>query len=167
MVDKKMKNEMFFVAIDYLFDHGLVESQKELAEKIGISEAGLSRIRNGKKYVSDDTIRKMNHAFGLIFNMAYFRGESLVLLLEDLVPAKTSRFQSNEIDSSSAINAALASRDVIIAKLEDNIADLRASIQDKEKLLAAKDEIITLLRQQLASIRSYSDYPSIVAEEIK
>lgn len=74
-IDKKPKNQLFKVAVDYIYKEHLVNSQGELAKKIGISDSALSRIMNDKKFVGDDTLRKMNEAFGGIFNMAYFRGE--------------------------------------------------------------------------------------------
>lgn len=76
-MDKKKKNELFMAAIDHLYKERLVSSQKELAEKIGISEPSLSRIKNNRKFVGDETLRKMNDAFGGIFNMAYFRGDGV------------------------------------------------------------------------------------------
>lgn len=84
-MDKKLKNELFRVAVDYLFREKKVGSQKELAEKIGITEPSLSRVMNGGRTVSDMTLHKMNEAFGGIFNMAYFRGEDPhCMLIEDL-----------------------------------------------------------------------------------
>ena len=84
-MDKKLKNELFRVAVDYLFREKKVGSQKELAEKIGITEPSLSRVMNGGRIVSDKTLHKMNEAFGGIFNMAYFRGEDPhCMLIEDL-----------------------------------------------------------------------------------
>ena len=65
-MDKKVKNKLFFLACDYLFREKKVTSQKELAKKIGISEAAYSRLKNGTKGVSDETLRKMNEAFGEI-----------------------------------------------------------------------------------------------------
>lgn len=84
-MDKKLKNELFKVAVDYLFREKKVGSQKELAEKIGITEPSLSRVMNGGRTVSDKTLHLMNEAFGGIFNMAYFRGEDPhCMLMEDL-----------------------------------------------------------------------------------
>ena len=82
-MDDSFKNNLFFVAIDYLFKEKMVSNQKELAQKIGITETSLSRIKKGQRVVSDETLRKMNEAFGHIFNMAYFRGRSTKLLNED------------------------------------------------------------------------------------
>lgn len=82
-MDDKLKNNLFLVAVDHLFKEKLVNSQKDLAKKIGITETSLSRIKKGQRVVSDDTLRKMNEAFGHIFNMAYFRGRSTKLIIED------------------------------------------------------------------------------------
>ena len=85
-IDKKLKNQLFKVAVDYIYKEHLANGQGELAKKIGISESALSRIMNDKKFVGDDTLRKMNEAFGSIFNMAYFRGEDpQCMLMEDLL----------------------------------------------------------------------------------
>lgn len=82
-MDDNSKNNLFLVAIDYLFKEKFVNTQKDLAQKIGITETSLSRIKKGQRVVSDETLRKMNEAFGHIFNMAYFRGRSTKLLIED------------------------------------------------------------------------------------
>ena len=83
-MDDSFKNNLFLVAIDYLFKEKMVGNQKELAQKIGITETSLSRIKKGQRVVSDDTLRKMNEAFNFIFNMQYFRGRSTKLLIEDV-----------------------------------------------------------------------------------
>lgn len=78
-------NALFAAAVDYLYRHEGVADQKELAEKTGITETTISRILNDKvRRPSEDTLRKLNAAFGHIFNMAYFRGEDICMLLEDL-----------------------------------------------------------------------------------
>jgi transcriptional regulator with XRE-family HTH domain len=82
-MDNKIKNELFFVACDYLYKEKLVTSQKDLAQKIGISEASFSRIKKGR-VVSDETLRKLNESFGSIFNMQYFRGLSTTMLVAEL-----------------------------------------------------------------------------------
>ena len=83
-MDDNLKNNLFLVAVDHLFREKLVNSQKDLAKKIGITETSLSRIKKGQRVVSDDTLRKMNEAFGHIFNMAYFRCRSTKLLIADV-----------------------------------------------------------------------------------
>lgn len=79
-----VRNECFRVALDYLYKNGIVVDQRELSEKTGISETSISRIINNRvKEPSDATIRRLNEAFGNIFNPQYFRGQSIHLLLED------------------------------------------------------------------------------------
>ena len=80
-----VRNECFRVALDYLYKNGLVVDQKELSEKMKISQTAISRILNNRvKEPSEATIRKLNEAFGNIFNPEYFRGHSIHLLMEDL-----------------------------------------------------------------------------------
>ena len=71
------RNERFVSALDYLYRGGLVADQRELSRKTGIAETSLSRIINNKvREPSEATIRKLNTAFGNIFNPAFFRCES-------------------------------------------------------------------------------------------
>jgi len=71
------KNARFLDAVIYLMKFNFVKNQKELAEKIGISENSLSAIKKGKKVVSDKTILKMLNAFPYIFNGDYFFGKDI------------------------------------------------------------------------------------------
>lgn len=82
-----LKNQLFIRAVDYLIDHKLVLTQKELARITGIKEPTFSNIRNDKKVVSDKTIRKLMDAFEGLFNPLYFRGESSYMLMEDYIEA--------------------------------------------------------------------------------
>ena len=150
-IDKNLKNELFKVAIDYIYKEHLVESQGELAEKIGISPSALSRIMNGKKFVGDDTLRKMNEAFGNIFNMAYFRGEDPhCMLIEDLAyykqhPEERLVFEKSipaepapqAIDYTflieKAVEKATAYADKIIATLEKQVTILEKDVETKER----------------------------------
>jgi transcriptional regulator with XRE-family HTH domain len=202
-IDKKLKNQLFKVAVDYIYKEHLASGQGELAKKIGISDSALSRIMNDKKFVGDDTLRKMNEAFGGIFNMAYFRGEDPhCMLMEDLLYYKqhpeerlvfekpngdnpallgsASAFPASlSVDSSSAINAAiaayaeltnrlkkemsdrLADKDAIIAEKQARIADLQQTVADKEEIIKARESRIAELERQLATVATsdLSRYP--------
>ena len=71
--------------MDYLFKNGMISDQSELSQLTGISETSISRILNNRvKEPSEATIRKLNEAFGNIFNPEYFRGHSIHLLMEDV-----------------------------------------------------------------------------------
>ena len=170
-MDKKLKNELFRVAVDYLFKEKKVESQKQLAEKIGITEQSLSRVMNGGRTVSDKTLRLMNEAFGGIFNMAYFRGEDpQCMLMEDLFyykqhPEERLVFEKpngdnspllesanavpapSSVDPSSAINAAIAAYVELTNRLKQEMAD---RIADKETIIAEKQARIVALEQTIA-----------------
>ena len=150
-IDKNLKNELFKVAIDYIYKEHLVGSQGELAEKIGISASALSRIMNDKKFVGDDTLRKMNEAFGGIFNMAYFRGEDThCMLVKDLIyykqhpeerlvfdkPQTTTTPAPQAIDYTflieKAVEKATAYADKTIAMLEKQVTMLEKEVDEKD-----------------------------------
>ena len=170
-MDKKLKNELFRVAVDYLFREKKVGSQKELAEKIGITEPSLSRVMNGGRTVSDKTLHKMNEAFGGIFNMAYFRGEDPhCMLMEDLMyfkqhPEERLVFEKpkgdnpplmdsanavpapSSVDPSSAINAAIAAYVELTNRLKQEMSD---RLSDKDTIIAEKQARIVTLEQTVA-----------------
>jgi transcriptional regulator with XRE-family HTH domain len=191
-MDKKLKNELFRVAVDYLFNEKKVGSQKELAEKIGITEPSLSRVMNGGRTVSDKTLHKMNEAFGGIFNMAYFRGEDpQCMLMEDLAyykqhpeerlvfekkpqePAQPlpddNTFMMSKVYESFVrpIEAAHAQH---VASLEHYIATLE---KDKEELLKDKESMNRRIRELESRLSQYESgvrfdnfpFPQGVAEK--
>ena len=171
-IDKKLKNQLFKVAVDYIYQEHLASGQGELAKKIGISESALSRIMNDKKFVGDDTLRKMNEAFGGIFNMAYFRGEDPhCMLMEDLlyytqhheqrIVFKKSNDDNNSaplesanaipassfVDPSSAINAAIAAYVELTNRLKQEMVDRLA---DKDTIIDEKQARIVVLEKTVA-----------------
>lgn len=170
-IDKKLKNQLFKVAVDYIYQQHLVSGQGDLAKKIGISDSALSRIMNDKKFVGDDTLRKMNEAFGGIFNMAYFRGEDPhCMLMEDLLyykqhPEQRLVFEkpngdnpaplesanavpaSSSIDPSSATNAIIAAYVELTNLLKQEMADRLA---DKDAIIAEKQARIESLERTIA-----------------
>jgi len=81
---EKERSRLFRKAFFYLKKHGLVKTQKELAEKIGIGATPVSHLMQGTSLPSAETLLKMNEAFGGIFNLDYFVGGSDVMLAEDL-----------------------------------------------------------------------------------
>lgn len=79
-----IRNDRFRVALDYLYKNRLVADQRELSVKTGLSQKSISHILNNRvQNPSEATIRKLNEAFGNIFNPEYFRGQSIHLLVED------------------------------------------------------------------------------------
>ena len=80
-----LKNEIFATILDWLIKNKYIDGQKDLAKKTGITQTTISRIMTGKVEPSDDTLRKLNAAFGDIFNMQYLRGRSTTMLMKDAI----------------------------------------------------------------------------------
>ena len=161
-MDKKERNERFLVAVDYLFKENLVRNQTDLCQKVGIGVASYSRIKTGVRIVSDDTIRKLNDAFGGIFNMAYFRGDSETLLANIQEPAQ--ELPAPVIDNGSILNALIAAKD-------ETIDVMAKQLKDKDNLIQAKDDLIKTLQAQLNKLqkelttRCLGDYRINIASE--
>ena len=137
-MDNNARKSRFMDAVDYLFQHRLVTSQKDLAAKIGITEPTLSRIKSGIKNVSDETLNKMNAAFDGIFNMSYFRGESDVLIVGDNKPTADAPEQA--IDQSSLVNALLAANNQTIESLKRELASEKESHEREVAQMQARIE---------------------------
>lgn len=181
-IDKNLKNKLFKVAVDYIYKEHLVGSQGELAEKIGISASALSRIMSNKKFVGDDTLRKMNEAFGYIFNMAYFRGEDPhCMLMEDLIyykqhPEERLVFEKKQETTSQApqaidytfliekaVEKATAYADKTIATLEKQVADKDKQIADLRSRVRELEILIN--SQSFSDAIEKSPFPVGVADD--
>ena len=167
----RLRNEIFAHVLDWLIQNNKVEDQKDLALKTGISQNTVSRIMTGKVEPSDDTLRKLNATFGNIFNMQYLRGESVVMLIEDVAYYKSHPGELNKlinddgddkIDQSSLVNAALAAKDAAIAAKDETIAALHEQIQAKDELIAALRQQLDILQQQVHAAKDeelFKDFP--------
>ena len=169
-MDRKSKNELFLTACDYLFSEKFVTSQKDLSAKIGITQASFSRIKSGLMGVSDETLRRMNEAFGGIFDMRYFRGQSDHYLLEPPKkpaepPQERVKQDPQPIDHSSLINAMLAAKDETIAELRARIADKDSQLADKESLILSQQSLIAELRAKLSPRYDVSPSNSMLVAE--
>lgn len=161
-MNKKVKNECFRVAVDYLYSKNAIKADKELAEKIDVTPATLSRIRKDLSVVSDDTIRKMNEAFGGIFNLAYFRGESTWLLLQDAMESEAASPHPATSQPESDILELYAR---MIRKLDDTRVELQKEIAEVRQL---KDELrLTLSHLKGTTYQIPDETPRLAAEEIK
>lgn len=78
-----LRNEIFAHVLDWLVREKMVKDQQDLSMKTGISKNTVSRIMTGKVEPKDDTLRKLNSAFGNMFNMQYLRGLSTTMLVAD------------------------------------------------------------------------------------
>ena len=164
-MDKKLKNELFKVAVDYLFREKKVGSQKELAEKIGITEPSLSRVMNGGRTVSDKTLHLMNEAFGGIFNMAYFRGEDPhCMLMEDLLyykqhPEERLVFDKSHVSTTPKTPKESAPQAIDYTFLIEKAVEKATAYADKtiavlEKQVTDKDREIATLNARIRELES-------------
>ena len=79
----RLKNEIFATVLDWLIRERYVIDQRDLANKTGITATTISRIMTGKVEPKDETLRKLNSAFGNMFNMQYLRVLSTTMLVAD------------------------------------------------------------------------------------
>lgn len=153
------RNELFKKALDWLYSEGKVADQRELSLKTEINEVTISRILNDKvKEPSESTLRKFNAAFNHIFNMDYFRGKDVPMLVDS--GQLSTNNNTHNIDVSSAINAAISAyvqlietKDDVIAEKDARIVALEQIIIDKEKIIKEKDARIAYIERQLTAIQ--------------
>lgn len=174
MAMQTKENEIFKQMLDWIYANTEARNQADVARKSGLFEATISRALNGKiKRVKQETLRKVNSAFGNVFNPAWLRGDSDIMLVADLAEDKSndliktvSSISPSSTDTpttSSLINATLAAKDETIMSLkrelsakDDLIAALREQQSDKDNLIADKERYILDLKQQLFALRNYS-----------
>jgi transcriptional regulator with XRE-family HTH domain len=147
------RNHIFAAAIDELRRReGKKLSQKEIADRMGVTEDTVSRIMRLHNQVTEDIITRLQTACGCIFNLQWLRGESDVMLVADVdnkpTPVADNLHESTHIDQSSLMNATIAAQQTSIESLKRELAKTEESAKRE---LAAKDETISALRGQLAT----------------
>lgn len=148
------RNHIFAAAIDELRRReGKKLSQKEIADRMGVTEDTISRIMRLHNQVTEDIITRLQTASGCIFNLQWLRGESDVMLAADVdnrpTPAADNLHESTQtIDQGSLMNATIAAQQTSIESLKRELAKAEES---SKRELAAKDETISALRGQLAT----------------
>lgn len=151
------ENEIFKQMLDWIYANTEAHNQADVARKSGLFEATISRALNGKiKRVKQETLRKVNSAFGNVFNPAWIRGDSDIMLVADLAPISCTQPQTttpgktDTADMSSLINAALAAKD-------ETIMSLKRELSAKDDLIAALREQITDHNQIMRTTRQQAD----------
>ena len=160
----RLKNEIFASVLDWLIQEKKVDDQKDLALKTGISQNTVSRIMTGKVEPSDDTLRKLNATFGNIFNMQYLRGESAIMLIEDvayykshpneLMALRGGADKNKDIDPSSLVNAVIAAKDEEIYAYEKTIRAHEQTIASQLKTIESLERENVMLRQQIGKYQA-------------
>ena len=133
--------------------------QLHIAEKMGMTSVGLSRgLARCKEKNDEDFVIKFHQATGEIFSLdwlLYGTGEKFTA---DIKKAETATAvpASTPVDTSSAINAALAAQMESIELLKSEKATI---LEAHARELKVKDDLIQSLRDQLA------DKDRIIAEQ--
>jgi len=155
----KEKNSIFRQIFDWLYQHGMAIDQADIAAKTGISATTISRIMNhGVSRPDEKTIRKLNAAFGNIFNPDFLRGHSDKMLINELSPDSSSinsnqqQLTANIPDFGSMTNALIAAKDDAIEALK---RELLKTEESSKREIADKEDIIRALRSELATKDAY------------
>lgn len=139
----RLKNEIFATVLDWLIRERYVIDQRDLANKTGITATTISRIMTGKVEPKDETLRKLNSAFGNMFNMQYLRGLSTTMLVADEEtstlheePATSyqpiPRWADNLID---ILSQQIKENEALHRELRQSITEVNAIRTDLQKLI--------------------------------
>lgn len=142
----RLKNEIFATVLDWLIMERYVIDQRDLANKTGITATTVSRIMTGKVEPKDETLRKLNSAFGNMFNMQYLRGLSTTMLVAD--------------EETSTLHEEQATTYQPIPKWADNLIDI-LSQQIKENEALNRE-----LRQSIQQVNTLRDDLQKLIEKI-
>ena len=131
-----LRNEIFAHVLDWLVREKMVKDQQDLSMKTGISKNTISRIMTGKVEPKDETLRKLNAAFGNMFNMQYLRGQSTTMLAADQEQA-TSLHEDDKTPYTTLPKWADNLIDIMSKQIKENESlnrELRQSISDVKAL---------------------------------
>jgi transcriptional regulator with XRE-family HTH domain len=175
----RLKNEIFLHVLDWLHTNKKVRDQAHLAEIIGIDVTSMSRIMNGKSNPSEKTLRKLNEAFGNIFNMNYLRGKDPYHMLAiDLAEDIQSKKEPDRCSSPTKGLAPVGFPDGTQNQSEKDIIDLATSLivelehlrrqtqQELALLVQARQsfESATAQLQKLLASHNHDYFPNLAAE---
>lgn len=162
---KVNKNKLFMRAIDYLIEQKIVDSQKEIAVRTGISEPTLSNIRSEKKAVSFKTVCKLTEAFPGLFDIAYFRGESECMIIDELTQTNQGELQTDQPTDMELYDMMLKEKDERIRELQIHIDDQRIELANKDRTIQSLLQQLSTLNARLAAYQkpALDDYPFPVA----
>lgn len=145
-----LRNEIFAHVLDWLVREKIVKDQQDLSMKTGISKNTISRIMTGKVEPKDETLRKLNAAFGNMFNMQYLRGQSKTMLVADQEEA-TSLHEDDKTPYTTLPKWADTLIEIMSKQIKENEAlnqELRQSISDVKALRTDLQKLIEKITQK-------------------
>ena len=146
----RLKNEIFATVLDWLIREHYVIDQRDLSHKTGITATTISRIMTGKVEPKDETLRKLNAAFGNMFNMQYLRGQSNTMLVADQEEA-TSLHEDDKTPYTTLPKWADTLIEIMSKQIKENEAlnqELRQSISDVDALRTDLQKLIEKITQK-------------------
>lgn len=154
-------------------NHGIL--QKDIADKMGMSEASFTRALARIKEKNDENFVISFHSAVSDFISLDYMLHGVGSLIDDN-KKESANSTSKEpsaptIDPGSIVNAALAAKDEAIEALRSRIADLQRTISDKQEIIKAREARIADLERQLAAAAtsdlSHYPFPIGAAEDHK
>ena len=154
----RLRNEIFLHVLDWLHKYKGIRDQQHLASIIGITPNSMSRIMNGRNEPSEDTLRKLNEAFGNIFNMKYLRGlVPYPMLVED---EKEPKPEPTPVDPGSSFTSTSVSDVQKQKEQADIITDL---LTQSAKLITENETIRRQLLEELTLLQQLrQDYTTAI-----
>lgn len=146
----RLKNEIFATVLDWLIREHYVIDQRDLSHKTGITATTISRIMTGKVEPKDETLRKLNAAFGNMFNMQYLRGQSNTMLVADQEEA-TRLHEDDKTPYTTLPKWADTLIEIMSKQIKENEAlnqELRQSISDVDALRTDLQKLIEKITQK-------------------
>lgn len=143
----RLKNNIFAAAVDEMKRRGIIKYQKDLAQKMDVSEDTITRILKDRTEVTEDVITKLQTASGCLFNLQWLRGESNIMLAEDV--------QKQTIANPPAQESAPIDMDFFHQAMKINadiIADLRRNVEYFQQLVLDKDSLIQEHNEQIVAL---------------
>lgn len=145
----RLRNNIFAAALDELKRRQIVKTQKELAQKMGVSEDTITRILKDRTEVTEDAISKLQTASGCIFNLQWLRGESDIMMAAD-VENKPQPHQSAPIDAD-FYHKTLDANAQIIAELRKDLEYFKSLVLDKDAIIQDNAEQVISLQSRLSA----------------
>ena len=168
----RLRNNIFAAALDELKRRKIVKTQKELAQKMGVSEDTVTRILKDRTEVTEDAISKLQTASGCIFHLQWLRGEDPYhMLISDLLDDSDFGKSADEPHKSAQIDAdfyrqQLLARDAHIADIMHQLDNMNALVLDYGSKITELNELIADLREQNGSLNAHIEhYKRMVGEE--
>lgn len=154
------RNRIFAAAFDELKRTQGVKSQKDLAQRMGVSEDTITRILKHGGRVTEDIISKLHAASGCVFNLQWLRGESEIMYAKDVKPSEPSLQEAkNKLAGTDQGLLLLLDRQMELiekhAQMEINAKD--ETIKTLRNQLDDKEALIETLRSQILDLRAQLD----------